>query len=247
MNARDRYIKALSGSKDWEAYLLRESHLPGPRGNLELAQVVADLGGRRQFKGWVSIDASEAPANTPGEFLVVCGVLGYGRLLAEGDAKALAEVRRAAGDPRWRVREAAAMALQRLGDADWEALLAAAGSWAEGTPLEQRAAAAGLCEPRFLKAKLEAARVLAILDQITASFASTGERDSEDSRALKKGLGYCWSVAVAANPSVGEPMVERWSRSKDRDVRWVMRENLKKARLRRVDPSWVDRMVERLV
>lgn len=246
MIARDRYTKALSGLKEWDAYLLRESHLPGPRGNLELAQAAADLGGRRQFKGWVSFDASEAPANTSGEFLVVCGVLGYGRLLAEGDMKALAEVRRAAGDPRWRVREAAAMALQRLGDVDWGALLAAARSFAEGTPLEQRAAAAGLCEPRFLSAEADAASVLAILDQITASFASTRERAGEDFQALKKGLGYCWSVAVAANPRAGKAMMERWSRYEDRDVQWVMRENLKKSRLRRVDPSWVERMTDRL-
>lgn len=246
MSVGDRYRQVLLGLKDWDAYLLEQSHLPGPRANLELAQTAADVGGRAQFRKWSAISPKAAPVNTPDEFLVVCGVLGYGRLLAEGDSKALAAIRRAARDPRWRVREAAAMALQRVGDRDVGRLLAVVDPWAEGSPLEQRAAAAALCEPRLLKDIHHSASVLAILDRITASFASTYDRDSDEFEALKKGLGYCWSVAVAANPRVGKPMLERWSRSKDRHVRWVMRENLKKARLKRVDPAWVDRMAERL-
>ena len=42
------------------------------------------------------------------------------------------------------------MALQRLGDVDMAQLLAEMRDWAEGTPLEQRAAAAAICEPRLL-------------------------------------------------------------------------------------------------
>ena len=42
------------------------------------------------------------------------------------------------------------MALQRWGDADMAGLLAAMTDWAAGNPLEQRAAAAALCEPRLL-------------------------------------------------------------------------------------------------
>jgi hypothetical protein len=246
MSAADRYRHVLLGLKVWDAYLLEQSHLPGPRANLELAQTVADVGVRAQFRKWSAIGSQVAPVNTPGEFLVVCGVLGYGRLLAEGDSKVLAAIRRAARDPRWRVREAAAMALQRLGDRDVGRLLAVVGPWAEGSPLEQRAAAAALCEPRLLKDPHHSASVLAILDRITASFASSPDRDGDEFTALKKGLGYCWSVAIAANPHVGRPMLERWSRSKDRQVRWVVRENLKKSRLKRADPAWVDRMLEKL-
>ena len=76
----------------------------------------------------------------------------------------LAELRRHATDPRWRAREAVAMALQRLGDADMDALLDEMERWAGGRPLEQRAAAAALCEPRLLRDPAHAARVLAVLD-----------------------------------------------------------------------------------
>jgi hypothetical protein len=35
--------------------------------------------------------------------------------------------------------------------------------------------------------------------------------------------------------------MERWLTVPDKDVRWIMRENLKKDRLRRVDAAWVER------
>ena len=29
-------------------------------------------------------------------------------------------------------------------------------------------------------------------------------------KTLRQGLGYCWSVAVAALPETGKPLMERW-------------------------------------
>ena len=54
-------------------------------------------------------------------------------------------------------------------------------------------------------------------------------------------MGYCWSVAVAALPAEGKPMLERWLNLPDQDIRWIMKENLKKNRLVRLDVGWVDR------
>jgi hypothetical protein len=107
----------------WEGYLLHESRLPGPRGNLELAQAVAEDGRAADFSRWAALDPTQAPQGTPDEFLTFCGVLGHGRLLAEGRPGALAVLRRAASVPRWRMREAAAMALQRYGETHMPALL----------------------------------------------------------------------------------------------------------------------------
>lgn len=246
MTSRQDYRSALQLVNDWDSYLMRESRLPGPRANLELADAAADLATRAQIRRWVGISPATAPTNTPGEFLVVCGVIGYGRWLADGDRKALASIRRAANDPRWRVREAAAIALQRLGDRDMARLLSYAGRWATGTPLDQRAAAAALCEPRLLHDPHVSAKVLHILDRITRRLGSARDRTGEGREALKKGLAYCWSVAVAANPEAGKPMMEAWVKIKDPDLRWIMRENLKKARLKRVAPAWVARMAARL-
>ncbi len=67
---------------DWEPYLLAHSNLPGPRGNLELAQAVADLGTEAQFRQWASLGPDVAPENTPECFLAFCGVVGLGAIMA---------------------------------------------------------------------------------------------------------------------------------------------------------------------
>ena len=251
---------------DWEPYLLSHSNLPGPRGNLELASVVADLGKEAQFRRWSSLGPDVAPENTPECFLAFCGVVGLGAIMARrggfasikppttadeepaihgrpaaltGNPPLLPILRTLASDPRWRIREAVAMALQRWGDADMDALLVAMTDWAAGNPLEQRAAAAALCEPRLLKQPEHAAAVLRILDEITASIALVTDRKGDAFKTLRQGLGYCWSVAFAALPGEGKPLMEKWLDSHDPDVRWIMRENLKKNRLVRMDAAWV--------
>ena len=246
MGKLEIYREHLRQMCDWESFLLAESRLPGPRGNLELAQAAADEGDATQFARWLAVGPAEGPTKTPGGFLAFCGALGYGRLLAEGDRAALVEVRRAANDPRWRVREAAAMALQRWGAADMAALLTEVEQWVGGTRLEQRAAAAGLCEPGLLGDAATAEWVLAVLDTITATARGAADRCSAAFVALRKALGYCWSVAAMAAPARGRALMERWLADDDPDVRWIMRENLGKARLARMDAGWVERQRARL-
>jgi hypothetical protein len=228
----DRYREILPTLADWIPYLLQESGLPGPRGNLELAQVVADLGNAALFESLLRYDAQAAPVNSPQEFLAFCGAVGLGRLAAEGDLSHLPTLRSCASDPRWRMREGVAMALQRLGDVNMPLLLNEMKAWAKGNSLEKRAAAAALCEPRLLKKQDQAEAVLEILDDITASIHRVKNRKDEGFIALRKGLGYCWSVAVAAHPQAGKPLLQKWLADQDADITWIMRENLKKNRLR---------------
>ena len=224
--------------------------MPGPRANLELVQAAADLGTPDQFRRWLALEAAATPAKTAGEFLPVCGAVGLGRLLAEGDLGVLPELRRHASDPRWRVREGVAMALQRWGDADMSALIAAMKPWSRGNWLEQRAAAAALCEPRLLARAADTLRVLSLLDTLTAHLAgaTAADRKQPDYRVLRQALGYCWSVAVAAAPEPGKPALEKWIKkaASDPDLRWVMLENLKKYRLSRLDPNLIARLQAKL-
>jgi hypothetical protein len=124
--------------------------------------------------------------------------------------------------------------------------------WARGSPLERRAAAAALCEPALLTTPERVGEVVSVLIEATTAIvqASAEERRSKEFKALRKGLGYCWSVAVAAAPEVGKPafeqLVEQVAVSGDRDLAWVARENLRKRRLQRLDPGWVVRLLERL-
>jgi hypothetical protein len=241
MSKTDEYRAKLKTLDQWDAYLLEQSGLPGPRGNLELAQVVADEGDRDLFERYIKYTADQAPVNSPYEFLAFCGAVGLGRLLAEGDNGLLATLRVHASDSRWRMREAVAMALQRLGDKDMERLLAEMQEWSRGSPLEQRAAAAGLCEPRLLGKAEHALAVLHILDRITATFLGPADYPREDLIVLRKGLGYCWSVAVAALPEEGKRLMEKWLVVSNPDIQWIMRENLKKNRLIKTDAQWVEK------
>src|SRR5258706_15477640 len=115
MSKRDTYRQALAGLPDSDAYLLKESGRPGPRANLELVQAAADLGTAEQFRRWLALGPHDTPPKTALEFLPVCGAVGLGRLLAEGQLEALPELRKHANDPRWRVREGGGQAPQRWG------------------------------------------------------------------------------------------------------------------------------------
>ena len=237
------YRLELRQTADWEPFLRRESGLPGPRSNLELAQAVADEASEAWLRRHAALGPEVAPVNEPRGFLAMCGVIGLGRLLCAGQRDVLDDLWRLAQDPRWRIREAVAMALQRWGDTDMDALLTAMLSWAEGPPLVQRDAAAALAEPRLLKDTHHAAEVLRLLDRITASLSTAVDRRSEDFRVLRQGMAYCWSVAVAALPEEGQPLLEKWSQHPDPDVRWLVRENLKKNRLRKLAPEWAGRLL----
>jgi len=241
MGKREDYREELSRLRKWDDFLLMNSGLPGPRGNLELAQAVADIVDEPRLRKWLAWTADKAPTNSPEEFLSFCGAVGLGRLLVEGRREVLKDLRGFAADSRWRMREGVAMALQRWGAHDFDAMVKGILPWARGGPYEQRAVVAGLCEPALLKGPREAERVLRILDGITASLPRPDARKTDDFKALRKGLAYGWSVAVCAGPEAGRPLMEKWFLSDDRDVIWIMKENLKKNRLARMDPAWVTR------
>jgi len=110
-------------------------------------------------------------------------------------------------------------------------LLALMKVWARDEPFVQRAVVAGLCEPAILKKNEEVVAVLAILDGITRSAAASTHRRDDGFQALRKALGYGWSVAAAAAPANAKPYLEKWIRSTDKDVAWIMKTNMSKARV----------------
>ena len=203
MGRTEEYRQRLRTLREWEAFLLNESGLPGPRGNLELLQAVAEEGSTAQFIALLKYTPQLAPTGTREEFLAACGAAGLGASIARGEERLWPRLRALASDPRWRVREAVAMGLQRIGDQDMERLLREIKTWVGGEPLERRAVAAGLCEPRLLKKDPHAREVLRVLDEIMQSLERELDRRSEEVRVLRQALGYCWSVAIVARPEEG--------------------------------------------
>ncbi len=232
------YKMTLKTLADWDHFLLDESRLPGPRANLELAEAVAEEGDIDRFRRYLTYGADEAPYGSALEFLPVCGVLGLGRILSEGSLELLEEIRICASDSRWRVREGVAMALQRFGDKSMARLLEEMEQWSHGNLLERRATAAALCEPRLLKNSEDALRVLMILDRMTEDILLEDRRKADEFIVLRKALGYCWSVAVVAAPEAGKSLMEKWFANQDKDIKCIMKENLKKNRLQKLDMEW---------
>jgi hypothetical protein len=239
MSKVEEYRKALRELDHWDAFLLAESGLPGPRGNIELARAVAEEGDEELFGRYLAYDEQRAPASSPGEFLAFCGILGLGRLLAQGRMDLLPTLRECASDGRWRSREAVVMALQRLGLTNMDLLLQEMAEWSQGSLLEKRAAVAALCEPALLGDPRHAREVLRLLDGLMASIEEYQDRKADEFQAFRKGMGYCWSVGVAALPEEGKKVLEKWFASDDGDVRWIMKQNLRKKRLERMDAEWV--------
>ncbi len=237
-----------------EHYLAEHSNLPGPRANLALlnqfAEVVGDIITQPDppveqlevlLDRWAVLDVA---VNEPRVMLPCAAVLAYGQAAASRPdwwEDTFAKLHRAAADPRWRVREMVAAALQRMLAADWGRTYAALVKWvAEDNPLVIRAAAAGVAEPPLLNDPTRADNALAIQRKAVERFAQypPAIRRSEPIRTLRQALGYTVSVAVAAAPDVGFRLLEQLASSNDSDVRWVVRENLKKNRLK----PWSDRV-----
>lgn len=240
MSKIDFYRAELQAAADWIPYLADHSNLPGPRGNLELAEAAAQQGTREHFTRLLAVDSDQVAENTPQVFVVFCGLVGLGKLLAFGESAWLITLRRYASDSRWRLREAVAIALQKYGAHDIHALLTQMQIWASGSRLEQRAVVAGLSEPALLHDPAVTRTVLTILDTITNSLVSASDRKTEPFRILRQALAYGWSVAAVTDLESGKKYLERWFASPDPDIRWIMRENLKKNRLLRTDPEWVE-------
>jgi hypothetical protein len=260
VTARDDFRQALRalpgrGVGAWDTYLRHNSRLPGPRANLELLDAAVDEGDERRFRHWRDLDRGREDA--PDELVVMCGVVGLGRIGADTFTRSrrlppgvVVELRRYANDERWRVREAVAMALQRIGDASEHVLLDVAEKLAGGSAYERRAAVAGVCEPRFCRSEAGVSpRIAALLDTVTESFTAERDRRADGAVALRKALSYGWSVALAADPRVAVPHFDPWvARSaSDPDVRRIVRENLGKARLHRTIPRAVERWQRALV
>jgi len=235
---------------DLLAFLVAESRLPGPRANLELAAAfagtvqefaVADSDDLRLL--WeLSVELAHV-AGDQHEFLGFCGVRGIGAIGSVSPAcvdAALAHLAEASLDPRWRIREAVAMGLQDLLSRQRDTAVTELEVWVEGGSwLVMRAAIAGIAEPDLLDEPDLAAAALRFHRKILIRIYTAGERRSEAFRALRKSLGYTLSVVIAALPTPGFEYLRQLATLDDQDIRWIVRETLKKNRLEKRYPETV--------
>ena len=251
-------LRSKSQLDDLRELLQKNSGLPGPRANLELMYSFARSVGGMHLSDWqwdfivemASTSIANAPNNSRKEFLPVCGLTALGAQYGQGLPRprkrvAIAALKKAASDHRWRVREASAMGLQLIGEADTSLLRELVSGWLpESSLLEKRAIAAGLAHPPLLKDEqfalfaLETARTLAA----AVTRLDPKGRQDEGFKILRQGLGYSLSVFVHHCPVEGFTLMRKLAAVQDRDMAWIIRENLKKKRLSDSFPAEVEQV-----
>jgi hypothetical protein len=251
INLIDEALKT-GNEENLTKYLASNSNLPGPRGNLELAEAFADVvagyAGREPEKLWrlcmklTQFSLIDAPVNNPKEFLVFCGARGIGALgaLQVFFQKAMSRLKELAADHRWRTREGVAMAIQSMIEKQPQKNLSEMAKWIEsGDWLVMRAVAAGVAEPPLLKDKQTAKLAFELHKEIFAKIAVAKERKSSEFKTLRQGLGYSLSVVMCAVPKDGFEYMRQLAGTQDADILWIVKENLKKNRLLKNFPDEV--------
>jgi hypothetical protein len=65
---------------------------------------------------------------------------------------------------------------------------------------------------------------------------------TESQTSLRKAAAYCWSVAIVASPEEGKKQFEKLLPAKNKHILWIVKENLKKHRLVKMDREWVGKI-----
>jgi len=229
-----------------EFFLREQSHLPGPRANLKLVDDVAGLLAEAVSAGPEDVrrviehltrEEKTLEVNTPGEFVVLCGVVACGAcasVYAAWRHEMLARLSEFACNASWRVREGTAIAFQHLLEAVPEETSACLRIWAsDGNCWQQRASIAAIAEPALMNDAALRDAAFEIQQVILRRFHAIpqSERKREDVKVLRQATGYTLSVITAALPEQGFALMRECASWGDADINWILRENLKKKRL----------------
>ncbi len=243
-----------------EFFLREQSHLPGRRANLKLVDDVSDLLAEvvstrpeevRRVIEHLTRDAKRLEVNTPGEFVVLCGVVALGMCASVYPLwrqEVIARLSSFAANASWRVREGVAIAFQRLLEVAPEETSACLRIWAEeGNCWQQRASVAAIAEPPLMSDAVVRDAAFEIQQVVVRRFhaLSLAERKCEYARVLRQALGYALSVMTAALPEQGFALMRECASWNDADINWIVRENLKKKRLAKFNEQ-VEQLVRML-
>ena len=246
MGKRDDLIKELkpiiNDQEKLENFIIKNSNLPGPRGNLELAFALAEIFDDVDVLfEWAKITEDQADVNNPKSFLAFCSVVCLGNIYSKKKGKKLITIlKKLANDGRWRMREAVAFGFQYIGQYDFNELERIFSEWIKtSNNLEKRAILVSLAHPPFLNED-NAQFCFEITDIVLKQMDRENDFD-----VLRKGLEFTISVFAAANPKIGFSFIKKWI-GKDKIIDKIMKENLKKNRLIRKDPEEVKNLINEI-
>jgi len=223
-----------------EKFIIENSNLPGPRGNLELAYALAEIYDNLDvLLKWLEITEDQADVNNPKSFPAFCAAVCLGKIYTKTKDKNLISIlKKLANDGRWRMREAVAFGFQNIGESNFNDLKSIFSGWIkQSNNLEKRAILVSLAHPRFLDEE-NAKFCFEITDIVLRKMDRENNFD-----VLKKGLEFTISVFAAANPKLGFSFIKKWI-GKDKIIDRIMKENLKKNRLVKKYPEEVKSLLD---
>lgn len=241
-SALDEAVKTGSFDKLYRALALA-SGLPGPRMNIAAAVAFANECAARGkaadkvIDKLASLDAELAPGASEMEFLPVCGVIACGVRAAKTNdrklrAKTLAFLHDMSEDLRFRVREAAAAALARIGGSDPDGTVREVASWMDGY-FQAAAVLRALGEPGWLDAIHDGESVIERIDEafILARDAPRSAVRWPGWKALHEELSrVVGPIAARFGVPVFDKMVE-WSKVEMPELREAIEKNLRDGKL----------------
>lgn len=246
MGKRDDLINKLNpiiNDKDeLEKFIIKNSNLPGPRGNIELAFALAEVyDDFNTLQDWIGISEIQADVNNPKSFLAFCSAVCLGKVYTKNkNQKIISILIKLANDGRWRMREAVAFGFQIIGENNFDEMKRIFTNWIKkSNNLEKRAILVSLAHPPILN-ESNAEFCFDITDIILKKM-----NKNNGFEVLKKGLEFTISVFAAANPKLGFSFIEKWI-GNDKTIDKIMKENLKKNRLLKKNPEMVKKLIHKI-
>lgn len=243
MGKRENLIERLKPIIDYpdvlEKFIVDNSNLPGPRGNLELAFALAEIYDNLEvLLEWLKLTEDEAGVNDPKSFPAFCAAVCLGRIYTKTkDKKLISILKKLASDGRWRMREAVAFGFQSIGENNFDDLKSIFSEWIKkSNNLEKRAMLVSLAHPKFLDEQ-KTKFCFEISDIVLTKMDRKNDFD-----VLRKALSFSISVFAAADPKLGFKFIKRWI-GKDKIIDRIMKENLNKNRLVGKHPAEVKNLL----
>lgn len=242
----EEICKMLKAQKfeDMKYYLAANSNLPGPRGNLELAEAFYSYCTAQTLTDelWdflLELSENTAPTNDPQELLPFCGIEALANLFFDVDehrkSVVLDKILMAMNDHRWRMREAAANCCQIIAEQHVEFITEwFLARYPFASLLEKRGMIAALAHPPILDpqtAKFSLELCERMLDDVLNL--SPLQLKEESFAVLKKGLEYAPSVFISKLPEQGFAMLKKYATLQRKEIHAIIKSNLGKTRLQK--------------
>lgn len=192
----------------------------------------------------------KTPINAPKEFLPFCAARAIGKIGSLDEkyrAKSIKYLREHSKDERWRIREAVTMGLQFLLDKHPQYIVDQFNHWITKKDfLELRAIVTAYASPNLLDRKVISQNGLKIHRKVLDIVFASADRKSDEFKALRKALGYTFGIIATIYTPNSFGVMKKLVATGDKDLQWIVRENMKKKRLTTKFPKQV-KEIEKLL